>query len=93
MLSFNLWAGWHPLGWLPAFAGMTFFDGLDYVTSNVLLPIGALLVCALVGWRLNRAIVDEELAETTPFARRLVLWLLRYACPIAIAAVLLSNLF
>jgi len=99
VLSFNLWADWHPLGWLPltrwapAFADKTFFDCLDYVTSNILLPVGAILVSALVGWRLSRKIVDEELAETTPFARRLCLWLLRYACPLAIAAVFVSTLF
>ena len=62
------------------------------MTSNLLLPIGALLVSALVGWRLESEIVDEELAETTPFARRLCVWLLRYLCPLAIAAVLVSAL-
>ncbi len=42
VLSFNLWAGWHPLGFLPLFADKTVFDCLDYVTSNILLPVGAL---------------------------------------------------
>ena len=96
VLSFNLWSGWHPLEWLrwaPAFAGKTFFDSLDYITSNVLLPIGALATSILVGWRLSRAIVADELSETTPFARRLCVWLLRYACPIAIAAVFASALW
>jgi hypothetical protein len=36
--------------------------------------------------------VDDELSETTPFARGLCVWLLRYACPIAIAAVFASTL-
>ena len=92
VLSFNLWSGWHPLGLLPAFAGKTFFDVMDYVSSNVLLPIGALATSALVGWRISRSIVDEELSDTTPFARWLCIWLLRYACPIAIAAVFASTL-
>lgn len=92
VLSLNRWLGWHPLGFVPIFAGKTVFDCLDYVTSNILLPVGALLVSALVGWRLSRKIVDEELAETTPFARRLCVWLLRYLCPLAIAAVFLFNL-
>jgi NSS family neurotransmitter:Na+ symporter len=92
VLSFNRWSGWHPLGFVPVFAGKTVFDTLDYLTSNILLPVGALLVSALVGWRLSRGIVDDELAETGPFARRLCLWFLRYACPLAIAAVLVSAL-
>lgn len=92
VLSFNLASDWHPLGFLPGFAGRTFFDCLDYMTSNLLLPVGALLVCALVGWRLDRRIVDQELSETTPLARRLCVWLLRYLCPLAIAAVFVSAL-
>lgn len=92
VLSFNLWAGWHPLGFLPLFAGRTVFDCLDYLTSNILLPVGALATSILVGWLLHRAIVADELSETTPFARRLCIWLLRWVCPLAIAAVFVSAL-
>ncbi|MCA1650108.1 MAG: hypothetical protein LC753_07430 [Acidobacteria bacterium] len=92
VLSFNLWSGWHPLGLLPAFEGKTFFDVMDFVSSNVLLPIGALATSVLVGWRISRTILDEELSETTPLARWLCVWLLRYVCPIAIAAVFASAL-
>ena len=92
VLSFNLWAGWHPLGFLPLFAGKTVFDCLDYLTSNILLPVGALATSILVGWLLHRAIVADELSETTPFARRLCIWLLRWVCPLAIAAVFVSAL-
>jgi neurotransmitter:Na+ symporter, NSS family len=92
VLSFNAWSGWHPLGLIPAFADRTLFDVMDYVSSNVLLPIGAFLTSVLVGWRLSRAVVGEELAETTTFARRLCVWLLRYLCPIAIAAVFTAAL-
>jgi NSS family neurotransmitter:Na+ symporter len=87
VLSFSHWSGWHPLGWIPMFAGQTLFDLLDSTASNLLLPIGALATSVLVGWRLNRTIVDEELRETTPRARRWCLWALRYACPIGIGSV------
>ncbi|MEO7793672.1 MAG: sodium-dependent transporter [Thermoanaerobaculia bacterium] len=92
VLSFNRWSGWFPLGFLPTFATKTFFDVLDYVASNLLLPLGALATSLLVGWRLRRDILAEELAETTPGAARLCIWLLRYACPLALAAVLISTL-
>ena len=92
VLSFNLWSEWHPLGLLPAFEGKTFFDVMDFVSSNVLLPIGALATSVLVGWRSSRTILDDELSETTPLARWLCVWLLRYVCPIAIAAVFASAL-
>ncbi len=92
VLSFNAWSGWHPLGFVPAFADKTFFAVLDYVSANILPPIGALLTSVFVGWRLSRAIVNEELAETTPFARRVCIWLLRYVCPVAITTMLISAL-
>jgi len=93
VLSFSRWSGWHPLNWFPAFADKTFFDVLDFVSSNVLLPVGALATSLLVGWRISGSIVEEELGETTPFARRWCVWALRYACPIAIAAVLAAALW
>jgi NSS family neurotransmitter:Na+ symporter len=93
VFSFNLWAGWRPLGFLPGFARATWFDVADYVSSNVLLPLGAVLTSVLVGWRLKRAVISEELAETTPLARRVCVFLLRTLCPIAILVVLVVKLF
>lgn len=92
VLSFNLWSQWRPLGFVPMLADKTFFDATDYVSANILLPIGALLTSVLVGWKLRASFIEEELAETTPRARRLCLWLLRYACPLAILAVFIAAL-
>jgi NSS family neurotransmitter:Na+ symporter len=93
ILSFNHWAGWHPLGMLATFRDKTFFDTIDFVASNILLPMGAVATSVLVGWKLSRRIVDEELSETTPLAARACVWLLRYVCPVAITAVLISALW
>jgi NSS family neurotransmitter:Na+ symporter len=61
VLSFNLLADFRPLGFLPGFKQKTWFDTADYAASNVLLPIGAMLTSLLVGWRLPRVVVAEEL--------------------------------
>lgn len=90
VLSSNLLADWHPLGFLPHFASMTFFNVLDYVTSNIALPVGALLTSIFMGWHL-RGVLAEELIETSPFARRACLWLLRYLCPLAIVAIFVAT--
>jgi NSS family neurotransmitter:Na+ symporter len=91
VLSFNRWAGWHPLAVIPTFAHKSFFDLLDYSCSNLLLPIGALLTSLFVGWRVS-TIFSAELAETTPLARTACVWLLRYLCPIAILAIFIATL-
>lgn len=92
VLSFNIWAAWRPLGMFPMFAGMTYFDVMDYLSANVLLPAGALCTSIFVGWRIDRMIVAEELGETMKKSRRACVWLLRYACPIATTAVLFGVL-
>lgn len=92
VLSFNLWKDWHPLAWSERFAGMTVFAAFDFLSSNVLLPIGALLTCLLIGWRLPQSLSEGELSSEQPRMRRLQLVLLRYLCPLAIAAVLLAAL-
>lgn len=91
VLSFNIAADWHPLGFLPHFASMTLFAALDYITSNIALPFGALLTSVLMGWHLRDA-MSEELAETTSLARTTSVWLLRYLCPIAIVAILVATI-
>jgi neurotransmitter:Na+ symporter, NSS family len=92
VLSFNAWAHWHPLAFIVRFQTMTIFDLLDFVSSNLMLPVGALLTCTLIGWRLPRRLVDTELTEETASTRRWVLFLLRYVCPLGIAAVLVTAL-
>jgi neurotransmitter:Na+ symporter, NSS family len=92
VLSFNLWSAWHPLGFVSILANKTFFDVMDYVSANIMLPIGALLTSILVGWRLSVAFTTDELAETTPWARTACRWLLRYVCPLAILSVFIATL-
>jgi NSS family neurotransmitter:Na+ symporter len=92
VLSFNLWAGWHPLAGLARFERATFFDLLDYVTSNVLLPAGGLMLALYAGWALPERLLAEELR----LSRRGVTLLrvaLRYAAPAAIAVVTLAPLW
>jgi neurotransmitter:Na+ symporter, NSS family len=92
VLSFNLWAGWHPLAFIPVLGGKTFFDVMDYVSANIMLPVGAVLTSILVGWRLSLVFTTGELAETTPAIRAACCWLLRYLCPLAILAVFVTAL-
>jgi NSS family neurotransmitter:Na+ symporter len=92
VLSFNAWAHWHPLAFIGRFQTMTVFDVLDFVSSNLMLPVGALLTCALIGWWLPRSLVDTELTEESAGVRRWVLFLLRYVCPLGIVAVLVTAL-
>jgi NSS family neurotransmitter:Na+ symporter len=90
VLSFNLWAGWYPL----ARAGLptaTWFDVIDHVTSNLMLPIGGLLIAILAGWFLPRNLLGNEIGLTR-VGTRLLRFMLRYPVPAGIAAAVLAPL-
>lgn len=91
VLSFNVWRDVYPLAGIERFEQATIFHLTDFLAANVLLPVGALLTCALVGWRLDRALIRDDFG-TRPWLRRTLLVLLKYVCPIAIAGVLVATL-
>jgi len=84
VLSFNLWAGWHPLGGLAGFANATVFDLLDHLTSNIMLPIGGFAIALFAGWAVPVNVVVAELGLSSAGAR-LLGTLLRYIVPMGIA--------
>ena len=92
VLSFNVIASWRPLEAIPILAGKTVFEVVDFASGNILLPVGALLTCVFVGWRLDQATFAAELDAASALGISLCRILLRYVCPAAIAAVLIAAL-
>lgn len=85
VLSFNVWANWFPLAAIPAFARATWFDLIDHLTSNILLPIGGFGIAIFVGWVVPRSTMVAELKyRGTALAALYVL--LRYIVPAGIVA-------
>ena len=76
--------------------GLNPFDLFDFLSSNILLPLGGILICIFVGWVYGLAAPEKRLAtEGTPTQRlaiRGVFFMVRYVAPIAIAIVLLNGL-
>jgi NSS family neurotransmitter:Na+ symporter len=91
VLSFNYWSDLHPLAVIERFRTSTVFDLVDYFASNILLPVGALLTSLFVGWRLERNTIAGDFGAS-PAIRTLLLVLLRFICPVAIAGVLVSAI-
>jgi NSS family neurotransmitter:Na+ symporter len=90
-LSFNLWEKWYPLAGAPGFEKATVFDLLDYLTSNILLPVGGLAIALFAGWAIPRAMLFEEL-QLSRLGTCVLRVTLRYVAPIAIAATAISAL-
>ena len=78
-------------------AGKNFFDFSDYVSANILLPLGGMLTSIFVGWVVDRKIVQKEFAGTNPSAAKravvsVIVFSLRFIAPIGIGLVFIFGL-
>ena len=84
VFSFNIWADnkiWDK----------TFFDILDYLTSNILLPLGGLLIGVFAAWIIKEHSSIDELALGKGIAYQTWRVLTRYFTPIAVGLVFLYS--
>jgi neurotransmitter:Na+ symporter, NSS family len=92
VLSFNHWSDVHPLQWLGVESTRTPFEVLDYLTSNLMMPLGGLMVALIAGWALSRAAVRDELGLGDGIAFKLWYAATRYLVPVAILVIFYSVL-
>jgi NSS family neurotransmitter:Na+ symporter len=83
LLSFNLWSEYKLFN-------KTFFDLADYVTSNIMLPLGGLLIAVFAVWKMSADSSRSELGLSEGIGYRLWRFLVRYLAPVAIILVLLQ---
>lgn len=85
VLSMNVWSD-------VTFRGMTIFGLLDYLTNNIMLPVGGMAVAFFAGWVLSRQTTADELSDDSPLWYGLWRFLVRYIAPAAVGLVLVSKL-
>jgi len=69
---------------------MTFFDTMDYVTNNIVLPLGGIFIALFAGWVLDSKIRDEEMKGDLPYYP---IWrfLTRFVAPVAVSIVFVMT--
>jgi NSS family neurotransmitter:Na+ symporter len=75
--------------------GLNFFDLMDWISANLLLPIGGLFIAIFVGWFFGRKKVQAEVANGGNLSGALLsifMFLVKFIAPIAIAIVLLNKI-
>ena len=75
-----------------AWHGRGIMDSLDYLASNLLLPVGGLLVAIAVGWRWGREEARGIAFATDGLLARLWHWFLRFTAPVLIAIIIVRGL-
>ena len=84
VLSFNEWS---EVTWL----GRTFFDNLDFLTTNILLPLGGLLISIFVAWVMRREHLLDELEMPDGALFQWWHFLIRFLTPVAVVAIFLNS--
>ncbi len=74
--------------------GLSLFDALDYVTANVMLPVGGLLTCIFAGWCFDRTRFRRQFYPNDEKGATFAIlhFLIRYCCPIIVGAILLDSI-
>ncbi len=82
VLSFNVLSD-------KTFLAGTLFDNVDYLTSNIMLPLGGLLIAIFAGWIMCRNSTSDELGGSGPLYKA---WhiLARFVAPVGILFVLIN---
>jgi len=86
-LSFGIWSDF-------TIFGKGFFDIMDYLASNILLPTGGILIAVFVGWVVFPKVMDGENGGIGHGFRWTKVWrfVCQYVAPLAIAWILVSGL-
>ncbi len=92
VFSFSSWENFYPLNAIPAFAGMTPFNLIDFTVSNILMPLGGMLYALFAGWWLSRDTSIYEMGIGDGAIFKLWLLLVRIVAPLAVAAIFVFNL-
>lgn len=85
LLSLNHWSSY-------TLFGKGVLDLFDYLTANILLPLGGILIAVFAGWVLPRRLTQAELGMSEGKGYRIWRFLVRYVSPLAVALVLLNAL-
>jgi NSS family neurotransmitter:Na+ symporter len=92
VFSFNIWSDVHPLHMFEVFRDKTVFDLLDYLTANIMLPLGGLLIAIFAVWIMSREATRDELNMGEGPAYMLWRVLVRYITPLAVSIVFLRAI-
>lgn len=79
---------------LPTGSSGQILDILDYISNNILMPLGAILTCILVGWVLKPDYIIEEVTKNGEKMGRKTLFkvMIKYIAPIMLIILLLTSM-
>lgn len=92
VFSFNIWSAWKPLAPIGILQGKNFFEVIDYICSNLIMPAGGILMAVIAGWVLDRKETKSEMKLKNPAIYNGWLFLVRFIAPLMLGLVFITNL-
>ena len=86
-LSFNLLSDFTPIG------DRNFFDSMDFLSNQILLPLGGIFIAIFVGWVMKRENVLEELEMNEGWVLKVWYFLLKFLSPVLVGVVFVAAVF
>ncbi len=90
VFSFNLWAD-HTWSIPFLFKDYDFFETLDYLTANIMLPLGGLFIAIFAAWLMRESSSRDELA-TYSIVYKVWRFLVKFVTPVAVIIVFLKAI-
>ncbi|MEJ2419896.1 MAG: sodium-dependent transporter [Exilibacterium sp.] len=87
VFSFNDWAE------VKTFFGANFFEFLDFLTTNIMLPLSGILIAVFVGWVMRYESLRQELRNESLAIFEGWVKVLRLASPVGMLIVLVTTLY
>jgi neurotransmitter:Na+ symporter, NSS family len=75
--------------------GLNLFDLMDWISANMLLPLGGLFIALFTGWFLKRKRVSQEIGKGVKpkgYFLSVFMFLVKFIAPVAIAIVFLNGI-
>ena len=77
--------------------GLSFFDSFDYLSANILMPLGGLFLVIFVGWIMKKPEVIDEMSNnhTLKISKCIytfVYYIIRYVAPFVILSIMITGL-
>ncbi len=79
---------------IPAEGYTPLFDQLDFLTGNIMLPLGGMMTSIYMGWQLDPKVIQRQMTNDGTIRFRLLrpmVFLLKYVCPIVIFLIFLNS--
>ncbi|MCI6550125.1 MAG: sodium-dependent transporter, partial [Prevotella sp.] len=74
--------------------GKSLFDLFDFVTGQIMLPVGGFLTCLFMGWYVPKKLIKDEFTNGGTVSAAfygVYLFAIRFVCPVCIAAIFLHQ--